>query len=262
MEDLLDLRGRVAMVTGAGRGVGRQVAIDLARHNAGTVVVNDFYPDRAEQTAAAVEAAGAKALALQFDVSDFAAVTAAVRQAEDLVGGIEILVNNAGNAGPATNISDPRQFWETGPADWDHWLSANFFGVMNCSHAVVGGMTSRGYGRVVTVISDAGRIGEPNLVVYSGAKAGAAGFMRALAKAVGRFGITANCVALSAMRTPATDSLTEDPDVVKRMLKNYVIRRLGEPADASAAVLFLASDAAGWITGQTYPVNGGYAISA
>jgi 3-oxoacyl-[acyl-carrier protein] reductase len=98
-------------------------------------------------------------------------------------------------------------------------------------------------------------------VVYSGAKAGAAGFMRGLAKAVGRYGITANCIALSAMRTPASEPLLGDPDMVRKMLRSYVIKRLGEPSDASALALFLASDAASWITGQTYPVNGGYAFA-
>jgi 3-oxoacyl-[acyl-carrier protein] reductase len=122
-------------------------------------------------------------------------------------------------------------------------------------------MVERGYGRVITVVSDAGRVGEPNLVVYSGAKAGAAGFMRGLAKAVGRAGVTANCIALSAMRTPATESMTADQAVLRKMLRGYVVRRLGEPDDAANMALFLASGASSWITGQTYPVNGGYAVA-
>jgi 3-oxoacyl-[acyl-carrier protein] reductase len=138
---------------------------------------------------------------------------------------------------------------------------ANFFGVLNATNAVVRGMVERGYGRIVTVVSDAGRVGEPNFVVYSGAKAGAAGFIRGLAKAVGEAGVTANCVALSAMRTPATEAITADEDAVRRLLRGYVIRRLGEPDDAANMALFLASDAASWITGQTYPVNGGYTMS-
>jgi 3-oxoacyl-[acyl-carrier protein] reductase len=114
---------------------------------------------------------------------------------------------------------------------------------------------------VVTVISDAGRVGEPHLAVYSGAKAASAGFMRAIAKAVGQANVTANCVALSSINTPGVAALISDESVA-RMMKSYVIRRLGEPDDAANMILFLGSDAASWITGQTYPVNGGYAFSS
>jgi 3-oxoacyl-[acyl-carrier protein] reductase len=111
------------------------------------------------------------------------------------------------------------------------------------------------------VISDAGRVGEPNLEIYSGAKAGAAGFTRAVAKDLGRAGITANCVALGATRTPAIERATSDPETVKRMLKVYQIKRIGEPEDAANMILFLSSDASSWITGQTIPVNGGYSFA-
>jgi 3-oxoacyl-[acyl-carrier protein] reductase len=260
MSDLLDLKGRVAMVTGAGQGVGRQVALDLAAHNAGVVIVNDFYEERAAAVADEIRAVGTKAVPVSFDVTDYEAVQAGIAAAAE-GGPVDILVNNAGNAGPEHSISDARPFWETGPAEWGPWIGANFFGVLNCARAVIPEMVSRGYGRIVTVISDAGRVGEPNLVVYSGAKAGAAGFTRGLAKAVGRHGVTANCIALSAMRTPASEPLLDDPEMVRKMLRTYVIKRLGEPSDASAMALFLASDAASWITGQTYPVNGGYAFA-
>jgi 2-hydroxycyclohexanecarboxyl-CoA dehydrogenase len=261
MPDLLNLRGRVALVTGAGQGVGRQIALDLAANGAGAVIVNDFYADRAHAVAEEVSALGAKGIPASFDVTDYGAVTAALAKPFQKVGGPSILVNNAGNAGPEQSISDPTPFWETEPKDWEPWIGANFFGVLNCTRAVVGGMVERRYGRVINIISDAGRVGEPNLVVYSAAKAGAAGFTRGLAKAVGRYEVTANCISLSAVTTPASESIFDDPEVVRRMLRYYVIKRLGRPSDASALALFLASDAASWITGQTYPVNGGYAIT-
>jgi 3-oxoacyl-[acyl-carrier protein] reductase len=122
-------------------------------------------------------------------------------------------------------------------------------------------MIANKYGKIVTVISDAGRVGEPNLEIYSGAKAGAAGFMRAVAKDLGRAGITANCVALGTTRTPAIERATSDPETVKRILKVYQIKRLGEPEDAANMILFLSSDASSWITGQTIPVNGGYSFA-
>ena len=122
-------------------------------------------------------------------------------------------------------------------------------------------MIAKSYGRIVTVISDAGRVGEPNLEIYSGAKAGAAGFMRAIARSLGRYSITANCVALGTTRTPATAAATGNEELARRILKSYTIRRFGEPEDAANMVLFLASDASGWITGQTIPVNGGYSFA-
>jgi len=133
--------------------------------------------------------------------------------------------------------------------------------VLNCTRAALPGMIERGYGRIVTVISDAGRVGEPNLEIYSGAKAGAAGFIRAIAKAVGRYSVTANCVALGTTRTPATAPALEVEEHAKKVLRHYPIRRLGEPEDAANMVLFLASDASSWMTGQTIPVNGGYSFA-
>jgi len=258
---LLDLKGRVAVVTGAGQGVGRQVSLYLAEHGAGGVVVNDYFQDRADAVAAEVEAVDCKALAAQADVTDVGSVRKMIRSAEEAFGSVDILVNNAGNAGPSESISDPKPFWETDPADWDKWVGVNFFGVLHATHAALPGMVQRQYGRIVTVISDAGRVGEPHLVAYSGAKAGAAGFTRAVAKAVGRYGITANCVALAAIETPATTPMIQDDAARKAMLRNYVVRRVGRPEDAAGLILFLSSDAASWITGQTYPVNGGYSVA-
>ena len=261
MSDLLDLRGRIGLVTGAGQGVGRQVALHFAAHNAGGIVVNDYHQDRAEAVAAEICAGGGRAAAIACDVADYEAVCEMLRRAEEQFGSVDILVNNAGNAGPVQGLSDIKPFWETGPADWQHWLGTNLFGVLNCCRAAVPAMMTREYGRIVTVISDAGRVGEPHLAVYSGAKAGAAGFMRGLARAVGRAKITANCIALAGVNTPGVQGLIPDDQALKRLLRNYTIRRLGEPTDAANMILFLASDAAEWITGQTYPVNGGYSFA-
>lgn len=258
MVDLLNLKGKVALVTGAGQGVGRQVALYLAEHSAGGVVVNDYFQDRADAVAKEITDAGGKAIGVQADVTDLDSVTAMVAAGEDEFGQVDILVNNAGNAGPTASIEDATPFWETGPDDWAKWMDVNYYGVLHSTRAVLPGMVDRNYGRIVTVISDAGRVGEPHLVVYSGAKAGAAGLMRAVAKAVGRYAITVNSVALAAIETPTTASMMESADARKAMLRNYVIRRVGRPEDPAGLILFLASDAASWITGQTYPVNGGY----
>jgi len=262
MSDLLDLNGKTALVTGAGQNVGREIALYCAAHGAG-VVVNDFVLERAQAVAEDIDTAGGKALAIQGDVTDHAGVKAMVAQASEWFGGVDILVNNAGNAGanPSPDLRKP--FWETGPEVWNGFIGVNLHGVINCASAVIPGMIERGRGgRIITIISDAGRMGESGLEIYSAAKAGAAGFSRAIARALGRANITANTVAIAAMNTPQVGArLKADPERFKKVMANYVIRRLGEPSDVAAMVLFLASDASGWITGQTYPVNGGFSFA-
>ncbi len=261
MGELLDLTGRVALVTGAGQGVGAATAKLLAGQGA-TVAVNDYFEQRAATVVAEITATGGRAHPVTADVTDVASIDTMIASVERDLGPVDILVNNAGNAG-ATTAPDlrPPPFWESDPADWAPWIAVNYTGVMLATRAVLAGMVERGHGRIITVISDAARVGEPDLVVYSGAKAGAAGFMRAIAKAVGPRGITANCVALGGIRTPAIEPLLQDAAFAKRLLRAYPMGRLGEPADAAALITFLASEAASWITGQTYPVNGGFSVA-
>jgi len=263
MTDILDLAGRVALVTGAGQGVGRQVALHLAAHNAGGVVVNDYVLERAEAVAEEITAAGGRAIALQADVSDHANVKDMVARAQAELGPIGVLVNNAGNAGanPSPDLRKP--FWETGPDVWNSFIGVNLYGVMNCTAAVVPGMIARqAPGRIVTIISDAGRWGDANMEPYAAAKAGAAGFMRSVARTLGRHQITANSVAIALTATPAVERvLRGDPERLKRQMEKYIIRRPGRPDDVANMVLFLASDASPWITGQVYPVNGGFTLA-
>lgn len=260
-ERLLRLDGKVALVTGAGQGVGRTVALMLAAQGA-KVVVNDFHADRADAVVRELQEAGATAMACAGDVSDYDAVAANVQAVATELGPVDILVNNAGNAGPVESPLAPAPpFWEESPTTWGRWLDVNLNGVLHCTHAVTPGMIAAGDGRVITVISDAGRVGEPHLAVYAGAKAGAAGFVRGYAKAVARHGITANCVALGAIRTPAIEEAIQDADALKKIVRAYPLRRIGEPEDPGAMITFLATDAAGWVTGQTIPVNGGYSMT-
>ncbi len=261
LNNLLDLEGRVALITGAGQGVGRQTALHFAANGCATVVVNDFHEHRAGAVAAEVEALGSRAIVVAGDITDYAALSNALVTATERAGGLHIVVNNAGNAGPSNGIGALPPFWETEPADWDRWLGTNLYGVLNTCRIAVPLMIASGGGSIVNVISDAARVGEPNLAVYSAAKAGAAGFSRALAKAVGAHGIRVNSVSLASINTPGLQDLLSDEAFVGKMLKQYIVRRLGEPGDVANMILFLASDAASWITGQTYPVNGGYSTS-
>jgi 3-oxoacyl-[acyl-carrier protein] reductase len=261
-EDILTLGGRVALVTGAGQGVGRQIALHLGAHGSGGVAVNDYHLDRAEAVAEEIRAAGGKALAVQADVTDFEAVKAMVARTAEEFGPVGVLVNNAGNMGANPSPETRKPFWETGPEVWNHAIGVNLYGVINAVSAVVPGMIARNApGRIVTIISDAGRYGDAGLEIYGGAKAGAAGFTRGVARSLGRYGITANSVAIAATRTPATVGMFSDPERMKRTFERYIVRRPGEPTDIANMVLFLASDASSWITGQTYPVNGGFTLA-
>jgi NAD(P)-dependent dehydrogenase (short-subunit alcohol dehydrogenase family) len=263
-KDPLDLGGRIAFVTGAGQGAGRAIALALAQHGAGGIAVNDFVPERAASVVGEIRALGVPALAAPADVGDHAAVQSAVAGATAALGPVTALVNNAGNAGPHVAMGRSPLFWESEPGEWDRYFRTNLQGVMNCCHAVLPGMVKQGSGRIVTIVSDAGRVGEPRLAAYSAAKAGAAGFIRAIAREAGRFGITANAISLSALEPPLDESGRAEflaSDQAKAMLSRYAIRRFGRPDDVAAMTLFLCSDAAGWITGQTYPVNGGYSFA-
>jgi 3-oxoacyl-[acyl-carrier protein] reductase len=255
----IDLRGRRALVTGAGQGIGRTIAMTLA--DAGAVVaVNDVLEASADVVAEEIAATGGKASAVPFDVTNFEQVTSALYG----YGDVDILVNNAGNAGTAGfgRICD---FVESDPADWASYFAVNLFGVMHCTRAALPSMIRGGWGRVVTIVSDAARYGDAKLAAYAAAKAGAAGFCRSVAREVGRHGITVNCVSLGTIETPATArALADSPEAKeaeRSLLGPYVIRRRGRPDDVAGAVTYLASPLASWITGQTYAVNGGYTFS-
>jgi NAD(P)-dependent dehydrogenase (short-subunit alcohol dehydrogenase family) len=262
--DLLDLGGQSVLVTGAGQGAGRGIALLMARHHAGGVAVNDFVLERAEAVAAEIEALGVRAVPVQADVGDHASVTAAFQKARAVLGPITILVNNAGNAGPTAMMGRSPLFWESAPSDWERFFRTNLQGVMNCCHVALPEMVAQKRGRIVTIVSDAGRIGEPRLAAYGAAKAGAAGFVRSIAKEAGRFGITCNAISLSSLEPPMSGEQLAQflaSDQSKAQLSHYTVRRYGKPDDVAAMTLFLCSDASSWITGQTYPVNGGYSFA-
>ena len=255
--DILDLSGRSALITGAGQGVGRHVALRFAEHGAGTVFVNDLFEERAERVAAEVEALGAKGVAVPADVTDASAIREMASVALERSGGVDIVVNNAGVLPEGALM---QKFVDTDWEQWDPWIKLNLYGVMAVTRAFLPGMLEKRWGRVVTVISDAGRTGLPRAAAYGAAKAGAAGFMRCLALEVSKLGVTANCVALGGVKT---EHLLEamPPDAIEKAALEYPTKRLGEPHEIADAILFLASDAAAWITGQVVPVNGGYSFA-
>ncbi|MGE2716652.1 SDR family NAD(P)-dependent oxidoreductase [Mycolicibacterium litorale] len=254
----IDLTGRRALITGAGQGVGRGLAHAFGRAGA-AVLVNDLRSERADAVVDEVRAAGGQAGSAVFDVTDFDAVAAAVTAQ----GAVDILVNNAGNAG-AAGYSGRGRFADSDPADWEPYLRVNLYGAMYCTRAVLPGMVDKQWGRILTIVSDAGRTGDANGAAYAASKAGAAALTRCIAVENGRHGITANNIALGTMRTPLTEPLWAehaDSPQAKAILQNYAIRRPGSPEDVASLAALLASDHGSWITGQTIPVNGGFSFA-
>ena len=227
---MLDFSGKVALVTGAGQNVGAGIARVLAAQGA-AVAVNDLRVERAQETVAAIEAAGGHAVAVGFDVTDFAAAEAGVAEVQRRVGPVDILVNNAGNGG-AERMA-PTAFRDSDPASWRGPIDVNLYGVMNCSRAVINGMCDRGWGRVVTIASGAGVVGlRIGVSAYGGGKGGAIGFMRHLAIENARHGVTANTLAIGLM--PVADAT-----VTQTLARQIPVGRIGAPEDIGYACALL-----------------------
>jgi len=269
----LGLKGKVAIVTGAGRHIGRQIALTLAEEGA-KVVVNDLFPERADGVASEIKAAGGEAIGVKADVTSGEEVNEMVKKTLEQFGRVDILVNNAGVPAPlpdedlaasgATGL-----FADTTKENWDRFIDLNLYGVLNCTRAAIGPMINQRYGKIVNIISDAGRVGEPRMTAYAAAKAGIMGFSKALAKEVGRHCINVNCVSLGATPQEALwDQMGIPQEQVEERMQAILrlyplgrgLQRLGRPSDAANAATFLASDAATWITGQVLSVNGGYSM--
>lgn len=244
------MRGRVALVTGAARGLGLGIATRLAREGA-RVVVADIDGDGARAAAERIAAAGGEALPVTMDVADRESVRAGVAAAHGRFGRIDILVNNAG-------WDRVQPFLESDEETWDRILGINLYGVLHACKAVLPLMVEQGYGRVVNVASDAGRVGSSGEAVYSAAKGGVIAFTKALAREMARHGVTVNCVCPGPANTPLFAEIrAQHPRLAEALERAIPLRRLAEPEDVAAAVAFLASDEAGYITGQTLSVSGG-----
>ncbi|MCV7154862.1 SDR family NAD(P)-dependent oxidoreductase [Mycolicibacterium pyrenivorans] len=249
---------RVAFVTGGAQGIGGGISEALGAHGF-RVAVADLNLDAAKETAQRIADAGGKAIAVLVDVTDTESVRNAVKTATEELGDIEVVVNNAG-------WDDFMPFLQTTEDFWNRILDLNFKGALRVCHTVVPGMVERGFGRVINIGSDAGRVGSSLEAVYSGAKGGIIAFSKTLAREVATKGVTVNTVCPGPTDTPAlrkfADSSGEDADkVIGGMARSVPMKRLGSPADVAAAVTFFASDSAEYITGQTLSVSGGLTMA-
>ena len=241
---MFDLTGRIALVTGSGQHVGAGIARALASQGA-TVIVNDIVAERAQQTADEIVAVGGTARIAAFDVTDYAQVVTAV----DAAGEIDILVNNAGNGGAVGMAM--KQFKDMEPSDWDAPIDVNLYGVLNCTRAVINGMREKAWGRVITISSGAGITGlRIGVSPYAAGKGGAVAFMRHLAAENARAGVTANSIAIGLMQPPQAAAL-------ESMAAQVPVGRTGVPEDVGSCCVYLASDEASWMTGQTLHLDGG-----
>ena len=248
---------RVALVTGGGSGIGREICVGLAaagRH----VAVADLNLDGALETASLISATSGTAIAVHMDVADSDAVQAGILQVLDELGPPEILVNCAG-------WDELMPFLSTDEDFWDRVIEINYKGVLRTVHACLPSMTENGWGRIVNIASDAGRVGSSFEAVYSGAKGGVIGFTKTIAREAARSGVTANVVCPGPTDTPLLDGIvaaSDDGDkIIGAMARAVPMKRVGTPIEVASAVIYFCSEEAAFVTGQTLSVSGGLTMS-
>lgn len=248
----LGLEGKVALVTGGGRDVGGDIAKLLAAEGAKVAVNYRRSEAEAASVVEAIRAAGGVAKAWKADVSDYAEVKSMVDAIASEWGGLDVLVNNAGYVKYG-------KFVDSTPDDWKAQIDVCLYGAINCCHAAAPHMIAGNGGRIVSLVGDSSRIGEANLSIVAAARAGTIALSKSLAKELGRNNITVNALSLGLVQTAHSDAdfLAKNMD---KIVKSYPLRRIGRPDDIAPAVAFLASDNAGWITGQILSVNGGFCM--
>jgi len=243
----VELSGKVALVTGAAQGIGKAIAMLLARNGA-DVVVSDINLEKAQETTNEIQGMGRRSFAIKVNVADLKDVERMVEAIVEQFGRIDILVNNAG-------ITRDRLILRMTEEDWDAVLDVNLKGTFNCTKAVIRHMSKQKSGKIVSIASVSGEMGNPGQANYAASKAGVIGFTKTIAREFAGRGINVNAIAPGYIQTPMTDAI---PEKAKEELKRMIpMERLGRPEDVAQAVLFLVSENSSYITGQVLNVNGG-----
>jgi 2-hydroxycyclohexanecarboxyl-CoA dehydrogenase len=250
------LTGSTALVTGGGSGIGRAIALRLAREGM-AVAILDINAEGAGKVVAEIKDAGGKAIFERCDINDYPAVQAAVAKVEATQGATQVLVNNAG-----WDMTIP--FIKTTPDFWKKVVDLNFYGPLHVTHAVAKGMAERAFGRIIFIGSDAGRVGSSGEAVYSGCKGGTIAFAKTLARELARKNVLVNTVCPGPTNTPAMAALVGSDEngkkIMDAMVRAVPLGRIGEPDDYAGLVAFLASDDGAFMTGQTVSVSGGLSM--
>jgi len=245
------LKDKKALVTGAGRGIGRAVAVAFAQEGADVVINYHSNDAAAREVVDKVEELGRKALPIKTDVSSYQDAKKMVDQTINELGGIDILVNNAG-------ISKPSLFLDMAEESWDRIIGIHLKGTFNCSQAAGRHMKNQKWGRIINVISTAGLFGTVGQINYASAKAGIIGFTKSAARELGRFNITVNALCPGVTITDMTHKIRTDEKFQKIMFSRIQLGRFSDPEEIAPAFVFLASDDASYVTGHIMNVNGGY----
>ena len=248
----LGLEGRVALVTGAARDVGREIALALASEGAAVAVNYKTSSEHARAVVEEIETKGGRAIACQADVTDLGQVKQMVDRTATELGGLDILVNNAG-------LVIRKRFAETSPDEWRRQIDTCLYGAIHCCHAATPLLEASKRGRIISLMGDSSRVGESGLSIAAAARAGVIALMKSLAREMGRSGTTANAVSLGLVETAHDRAWVEANR--EKLVKLYPLRRLGRPGDVAPMVALLASDQASWITGQVISISGGFSMA-
>ena len=251
----LQLKDKVVLITGSGQGIGREIGLAFAKEGAHVVFHYLNSAAGAEEAAAEARKLGVKSMTVKANITHPDEVAGAVAEVEEKLGGIDVLVNNAA-------FVKQQRFLESKPEDWAPQIDVTVTGMLHVTQTVLRGMVERNSGAIVNITGDSGRVGESGLVVTATSRAATIGFTRSLAKEFARYGIRVNCVSLGLVETPsfAQHVGKAGPEVMKKIVSAYPLRRLGRTEDIPPTVLLLASPLSSWVTGQVYSVNGGYSM--